>query len=299
MTTLQSNSTNEEHGQPIFEEVTMPSTPQTSISSSSNESSVGDGNLSMLDSENSAIDDNISLTEEPRSKTPALHPEAKPWPEDSAVFLSNQQDESEGSFCGDLSRHCCSILSSPSRFLLAQKNALLYSYMTPVLRRGASNHKHRNALFRKQKKDRLSGSNANTTSSQDSQINELSKTDLYTVPKSMEAQRLADLFWSMRRTRLAEPPSAWSFLKLLWVIAKPTYILAGYWQFITVLCQCSLPLLVRLVLLQLEEHPYEPFRKQGLSLAFAIFAISLLQGVSDERQKFLAFQTGKYSFVLA
>jgi ABC-type multidrug transport system fused ATPase/permease subunit len=232
-----------------------------------------------FDDDASIIDADASAAETVSKPTTA----AKPWPEDATDFLSHQQDHSK-SFCAGLFGYLCHVLSSPRRFLSVQQNALLYSYMSPVLRVGAANHKQRKAL--RKHSSRRQPDDAAT-------VKELSKADLYTVPPSMEAQRLADLFWSARRSHPENSaPSAWSFLRILWIIARPTYLPGAYWQFITVLCQCSLPLLVRQVLLQLEEHPFEPFRKQGLSLAFAIFAVSLLQGVGDERQKFLAFRTG-------
>jgi ABC-type multidrug transport system fused ATPase/permease subunit len=260
-------------------EVTMSKSTQKSMSFSS-KSSIEDDDLpsSMFHDDDSIIEDPVKTSTAPQ--------EAKQWPEDSTDFLSHQQDNSS-TFCSGLFSYCCHVFSSPRRFLSAQKNALLYSYMSPVLRRGAANHKQRKALHKKERKSSL-----DLSVSSEYTVNELSKIDLYTVPSSMEAQRLADLFWSSRAKFPNSSPSAWSFLKILWIIAKPTYIPGGYWQLITVLCQCSLPLLVREVLMQLEDYPSESFRRQGLSLAFAIFAVSLLQGLGDERQKFLSFRTG-------
>lgn len=260
----------------------MSKSTQKSISFSSKSSIEDDLSQGMFHDDDSIIDaDSMICSIEDPAKVSTAPQEAKLWPEDSTDFL---QDDSS-TFCSGLIFYCCRVFSSPHRFLSAQKNALLYSYMSPILRRGAANHKQRRALHKKAKK-------SFTNVSCETTVNELSKTDLYTVPSSMEAQRLADLFWSSRAKYPNSSPSAWSFLKILWIIAKPTYIPGGFWQLITVLCQCSLPLLVRQVLVQLEDYPSEPFRRQGLSMAFAIFAVSLLQGLGDERQKFLSFRTG-------
>ena len=237
-----------------------------------------------ISSKSSAEDNLVDDTREIDADSPnkPTKQQAKPWPEDASDFLSTHQDASR-SFTSGLFHYACHVLSSPRRFVSAQENALLYSYMSPILRHGATNHTQRKALLKNKK---------NETSADSYVVNELSKEDLYIIPTSMEAQRLEDLFWSSRSRYPSNGPSALSFLKILWIIAKPTYIPSGYWQFITVVCQCSLPLLVRQVLRHLEQNPSEPFRKEGLCLALAIFAVSLLQGVGDERQKFLAFRTG-------
>ncbi|KAL3799546.1 hypothetical protein HJC23_008673 [Cyclotella cryptica] len=265
-------------------------TIETTKSSSSVSSSDGDPELIMFD-DDSAInaDESVSPCEAPIKRTSSTA-RPKPWPEDRADF----DDDALASPAGPgLLRYCRYVVSSPGRFLRSQHNALLYSYMSPVLRHGANNHKQRKAMQRRDKKTRADHAVSSSEAGQPELIKEMSKADLYTVPRSMEAQHLADLFWSSReRQNPASPPSAYSFLKILWVVAKPTYLPGGCWQFLTVICQCSLPLLVRRVLLHLQDHPYESFRRQGLALAFAIFAVSLIQGISDERQKFLSFQTG-------
>ena len=180
---------------------------------------------------------------------------AKPWPRDDAIdFLSDASTNtsSTNSPLGLLIRHIVTVLSSPRQFVSIQRDALLYSYMSPVLRRGADNHRQRRAAAAA----RLVKSSGDEDGSS-SVVKELSKQDLYAVPASMESRHLSHLFWRsyQQQRRRNEQPSATSFLKLLWIIAKPTFLIGGYWQLITVLCQCSLPLLVRRVLLQLEQSP--------------------------------------------
>ncbi|KAL7486857.1 hypothetical protein ACHAW6_012460 [Cyclotella cf. meneghiniana] len=266
---------------------------ETTKSSSSVSSSDGEPELIMFD-DDSAIDadDHLSTCDAP-IKTTSSVARPKSWPEDAADVDNDVLASDAGS---RLPRLCRYVASIPGRFLRSQQNALLYSYMSPVLRHGANNHKQRKAMQRREKMKRRQSHRQAATGDQSDQldpIKELSKNDLYTVPQSMDAQHLADLFWSSRESQnRTSPPSAYSFLKILWIIAKPTYLPGGCWQFLTVICQCSLPLLVRKVLLHLEEHPYESFRRLGLALAFATFAVSLLQGIADERQKFLSFRTG-------
>jgi ABC-type multidrug transport system fused ATPase/permease subunit len=187
------------------------------------------------------------------------------------------------------------------------RHALFYSYMGPILNHGAALHK--------QRKCRTTDSDRNNSAMGDHvdmKLQELDTEHVYAVPKSMEAQHLAGLFWSARwnqqqdkqvhnmkqrlRGNIKKPTSSKSltiyFLRILWILAKPTYLPAGICQFIAVICQCSLPLLVRAVLLRLESNMGDPFLRAGLPLAFAVFSISLIEGVANERQKFLSFQTG-------
>ena len=50
-----------------------------------------------------------------------------------------------------------------------------------------------------------------------------------------------------------------SFLRVLWGLSRPTYVSAGLWQLVAVLLQCSVPLLVREVLIRLESNPGTSF----------------------------------------
>jgi len=188
------------------------------------------------------------------------------------------------------------------------RHSLFYSYMSPILKRGAALHKQR-------KQTHVGDIELQQSSDvqQADRIGELSKDDCYAVPATMEAQYLADIFWKVQKEQQQQQAAAQqqqsttttsnnrrnktnsttkSFLKILWIIAKPTYIKAALWQFIVVICQCSLPLLVREVLLRLEDNPGQNFVREGLTLAFCIFIVSLIEGVSNERQKFLSFRTG-------
>ena len=206
-----------------------------------------------------------------------------PWPEDKPEdrpIYNNNGSSSQ-------SKSCIQRLS----------NALFYSYMGPILKRGAQLHKQRKSV------------QVDIESTAGSDIQELSKGDVYDVPSAMEAQHLADIFWSTKKKQQQQQQqqqqqsttqgrkkkksaTTISFLKILWVLSKPTYLPAAAWQFIVVICQCSLPLLVREILLRLEDNPGQNFRAEGLPIAFTIFAISIIEGISTERHKFLSFRTG-------
>jgi len=210
----------------------------------------------------------------------------KPWPED-AVGSSSLTPTS---LCGHHFFH---------NFIRRSRNALFYSYMGPILNHGAQLHKQRKS--RTTTAPNFNGDVGDHV--EVSKLQELSSEHVYVVPKSMESQRLAELFWSAQRGQQqnqrddAKNPInnknlIVNFLKILWTLAKPTYLPAGICQFIAVICQCSLPLMVRAVLLRLESNMGEPFLREGIPLAFLIFGISLIEGVVNERQKFLSFQTG-------
>lgn len=242
---------------------------------------------------------------------------AHPWPEDETscapfgcfgklkreVDGSHRQDEDEAYQTTTLTT-----TSYPRSMLTFLQNSLFYSYMSPILNHGAKLHKQRRGVNRKEKKGNQQQQQRRNSRSPISTedgfpindeahpiIQELSKDDVYSVPTAMEAQHLAKLFWNAQQAQQQSKKtssSALPFLKILWTLSKPTYLPAAFWQFLTVICQCSLPILVRLVLLRLENHPGENFRKEGLTLAVIIFCVSLLEGIANERQKFLSFRTG-------
>ena len=96
--------------------------------------------------------------------------------------------------------------------------------------------------------------------------------------------------FSARRKR--GKTSRMAFMRVLWGLARPTYITAGVYQLIAVLSQCAIPILVRAVLIQIESNPGESFLREGMPYAVGLFAVAILEGVSMERQKYLAFQSG-------
>lgn len=78
----------------------------------------------------------------------------------------------------------------------------------------------------------------------------------------------------------------------LWRLAAPTFIPAGFCQFITVVCQSTLPLLVREILRVLEENPREKVVKEGAPYALSLFALLVLNALGNHRHRHLATKSG-------
>ena len=223
----------------------------------------------------------------------------KPWPTDP--------EPREGT-CDEDKRKTMSL--SPTGLMSSASDALFYSYMSPILRRGARLHRQRRRnkdrdnsggddirpnLARSMR--RLVSSRAVNAEEEQIDIDELTAGDVYGIPRNMMSEDLAANFWKAHR-RIASSGDAAkrggtrNFLLVLWELSKATYLRAAGWQLVVTACQVSLPLLVREILLLLESHPGESFRRQGMPLAFVIFAVSALDGVGAERQKYLAYKTG-------
>jgi ABC-type multidrug transport system fused ATPase/permease subunit len=81
-------------------------------------------------------------------------------------------------------------------------------------------------------------------------------------------------------------------VKTLWKIAAPMFIPAGFCQLLTVLCQVTLPLLVRELLRILEENPSADVVSEGMPYAAGIFAVLFLNGFGNHRQRHLALKSG-------
>jgi ABC-type multidrug transport system fused ATPase/permease subunit len=81
-------------------------------------------------------------------------------------------------------------------------------------------------------------------------------------------------------------------LATLWRIAAPTFIPAGFCQLITVVCQVTVPLLVRQLLIVVEDHPSEKVVAQGMPYAVSIFVALVINGFGNHRQRHLAMKSG-------
>ncbi len=77
-----------------------------------------------------------------------------------------------------------------------------------------------------------------------------------------------------------------------WKLAAPNFIPAGCNQFITVLAQVSLPLLVRQLLTILEQNPFQSVVSQGLPYVLLIFIASVLNAFATHRHRHLATKAG-------
>jgi len=81
-------------------------------------------------------------------------------------------------------------------------------------------------------------------------------------------------------------------LKILWKIALPTYIPAGLCELLEVLFQTGLPLLVKKLLFIIETNPKAEIVGKGLPFGIAIFVVSVVNGLGNNRHRHLALKTG-------
>ena len=234
-----------------------------------------------------AFGDNMKSSRQTEEISPL--PTARlPWPED------RDPDITEGRMC---------------RLLRSLNDIIFYAYMGRILHKGAELHRQR----RKRRSKIESNHVAQTQGCEE----EMNMDDLFAVPKALRADHLQHEFSRLyrelgvmtkdqeegkgkngregrsRKRILLRRTSPWMpFTKVLWGLAKPTYVKAGIFQLIALLSQVSMPILVREVLLQMEANKNQSFITTGIPLAFALLVVSVLEGVSMERQKYLAFQTG-------
>jgi ATP-binding cassette subfamily C (CFTR/MRP) protein 1 len=78
----------------------------------------------------------------------------------------------------------------------------------------------------------------------------------------------------------------------LWHIAAPTFVPAGFCQLLTVICQVTLPLLVRELLRILEDNPSTKVVSEGMPYAIGISLLLFINGFGNHRQRHLALKSG-------
>ena len=239
-------------------------------------------------------------------------PNRLPWPEDGIVSSTDQG-----------TRKC--------NWLCSINDALFYSYMSRILDKGAYLHKERRRKRRQLKNDTPTMGCPTGADGSSYAEEEMTVDDLYEAPRAMRASHLRDEFHRLRKEqrqmvaakeeaeankkkdrgrsrvgrrhrharsrsfsarRKRAKASRTAFMKVLWGLARPTYITAGVYQLIAVLSQCAIPILVRAVLIQIENNPGESFVREGMPYAIGLFVVAILEGISMERQKYLAFQSG-------
>jgi ABC-type multidrug transport system fused ATPase/permease subunit len=81
-------------------------------------------------------------------------------------------------------------------------------------------------------------------------------------------------------------------VKTLWRLSAKTFIPAGFCQLATVLCQVSIPLLVRELLKVLDANPGQNVIREGMPFAVGIFLASFCNAVANHRHRHLATKTG-------
>lgn len=114
----------------------------------------------------------------------------------------------------------------------------------------------------------------------------LTQDDLYRVPEAMDTAHLDEEFhatYTKQDGRL---------LRTLWELAAPTFVPAGFCQLLTVVAQVGIPLLVRELLVILEENPYQNVVREGMVWVVLIFVASAINALGTHRQRHLALKSG-------
>lgn len=75
-------------------------------------------------------------------------------------------------------------------------------------------------------------------------------------------------------------------------MASPAFLPAGVYEFITVLCQVAVPLLVRELLRLLEENPAQAIIDQAWPFVLGLMIALGLNAVANHRHRYLATQSG-------
>jgi hypothetical protein len=81
-------------------------------------------------------------------------------------------------------------------------------------------------------------------------------------------------------------------VKTLWRLSAKTFVPAGFCQLSTVICQVSIPLLVRELLKVLEDNPGQGVIREGMPFAVGIFLASFCNALGNHRHRHLATKTG-------
>lgn len=114
----------------------------------------------------------------------------------------------------------------------------------------------------------------------------LTQEDLYDVPHTMKAKRLVTIFsesYNKENGRL---------LWVLWKLAAPTFVPAGFVQLVYMGARITLPLAMRELLVVLEEHPNESVVREGLPYVAIIFLAAVIAAFAQHRQVHLATKSG-------
>jgi len=204
-------------------------------------------------------------------------------------------------------------------------DAFCYPYMYNILDKGAKLHKERlkfnddggggsSILDGSKKKRHGAGEEDGKSLEKAASPQEMEIADLYNAPHYMKADVLQSKFNRLLSKKTASllkqlnltpstaipPPSPstlsrtrkYALLQVLWSVSQPTYLHAGLWQLLTVLIQTLTPLIIRHILKLIERYPDRAIFSEGILFVLALFFGSALDGIAQERFKYLSFQAG-------
>ena len=75
-------------------------------------------------------------------------------------------------------------------------------------------------------------------------------------------------------------------------MAAPTFVPAGVYELITVLCQVAIPLIVRELLRLLEENPAQAIFDLAWPFVFGLFLCLVTNAIANHRHRYLATRSG-------
>ena len=205
---------------------------------------------------------NIQDDDSPSKPTEELHPTDAAA---AAAAAANDDDDDDISKNENKVKNTSSSMKKPwpedSCHHWYQKlfQSLTYSYMGPLLKKG-----HRQFL----------------------DGDHLTPDDLYQTPASMVAKDLVATF----RQYFKEEEGV--LLKVLWRLAAPTFVPAGFYQLVYVVARVSLPLAMRGLLRALEDNPNQAIIREGLPYVIVIFVAAVAGAFTQHRQVHLATKSG-------
>ena len=184
---------------------------------------------------------------------------------------------------------------------------LFYPYMGKIFKKGSQLHKERlekdNDLS-----EGWSESISDPGTQQSQSLHELCNDDLFDLPKDMDATNLQQKFQSLLDKELTilercngdreltsvqeRMQKKWVFVRVLLKISYFSYIPAAFYQLLTVAAQCLNPVLIQRLLTLLKENPKETVFREGVGYAIGLSVLSIVDGIAQERHKFLSLQAG-------
>ena len=195
-------------------------------------------------------------------------------------------------------------------------DSLFYPYMGQILEKGSKLHKER-LNFASNASMGIMSNSKNGFGVDGEAITppeEMAHSDLFEAPHYMKADVLQENFQSFlekkrkevqenqersrrnvsrrRRAIQARVGRRWALIQVFWQISKPTFTHAGYYQLLTVAVQTLDPLVVKHLLGLIERYPSTSIFQKGIVSVILLFICSVVDGIAQERHRFLSFQTG-------
>ena len=202
----------------------------------------------------------------------------------------------------DLSQHIWPEENPDRGYVTRFFDGLFYTYMNRIFRKGAALHKMR------QERNDVSKSNSDSLSLESQSFDELQMHDLYSLASFMKADVLYEKFQSLNElskeklrsihkshqstSASTDKQNQKRIFRLALRLVYPIYFRAGIWQLLATICHLGIPLCVFKILQLLEDNPRQKIIEEGMLYAILIFLLNAMEGISQEKHKFLAFQSG-------